>query len=235
MTSWLKSPERGLQAVHLPLGHADYAATYRLQQHLHGLRSRDDIADSILTVEHDPVLTIGRSGSRESILVPQEVLTREGISVFEVDRGGDITYHGPGQLVVYPIVDLREQGRDLRRYIRNLEQSVIDLLADLEVDAVRRPGFPGVWVGSRKIASIGVHVRNWVTRHGIALNVDVDRFHFGMIRPCGLEIEIVSLNELTPKSFAISDLIEPHLAQLSRLFGWEVRVEDPRRHWEACR
>ena len=222
MTSWLKSREEPSQAVHLALGRADYAKSYRLQHQLHALRCHGKIPDTILTVVHNPVFTIGRSGSRANILVSSEVLTEEGISVHEVERGGDITYHGPGQLVVYPIIDLRDQGRDLKRYIRNLEQAVIDCLEELGIAGTRRPEFPGVWVDGQKIASVGVYVKHWVTLHGLAMNVAVNKAHFGLINPCGMEIEVVSLNDLLQEAVSLKQVAAVLLAKMESLFGWEL-------------
>ena len=220
MTSWLKSREKPLGAVHLALGRADYADCYRLQHRLHALRCEGNIPDTVLTVVHNPVFTIGRSGSRKNILVSQDVLQKEGIAVYDVERGGDITYHGPGQLVVYPIIDLRDQGRDLKRYIRNLEQAVIDLLGDLGIAGGRRPGFPGVWVDGRKIASVGVYVKHWVTLHGLALNVRVNKKHFGLINPCGMEIEVASLDDLQEETVDLDGVASRLIAKMGSLFGW---------------
>ena len=232
MTSWLKLRGEPIEAIHLSLGHADYADTYRLQHRLHSLRSQGRIADTVLTVEHDPVFTIGRSGSAKNILVPHVLLEEKGISVYEIERGGDITYHGPGQLVVYPIVDLRDHGRDIKRYISNLEQSVIDFLSEIGITAGRRPGFPGVWVDTQKIASVGVYVRHWVTRHGLALNVSVNKAHFGMINPCGLEIEIVSINELIDREVTLEEGASRLLANMEQLFGWHFVEGNPQRYWK---
>jgi len=220
MISWLKSRDNPLKAIHLALGCADYADCYRLQHRLHALRCAGAIPDTILTVEHNPVFTIGRSGSRANILVPAEILTAEGIAVYDIERGGDITYHGPGQLVVYPIIDLREQGRDLKRYIRNLEQALIDCLQEFGVAGDRRPGFPGVWVKKRKIASVGVYVKHWVTLHGLALNVCVNKKHFGLINPCGMEIDVVSLDDLLEKAVGLKEVASRLLAKMETLFGW---------------
>jgi len=226
MISWLKSREKPLEAIHLALGCADYADSYRLQHQLHTLRCQGAIPDTILTVVHNPVFTIGRSGSRTNILVSAEVLQEKGITVYEVERGGDVTYHGPGQLVVYPIIDLREQGRDLKRYIRNLEQALIDCLRELGIAGGRRPGFPGVWVDRRKIASVGVYVKHWVTLHGLALNVRVNREHFGLINPCGMEIEVVSLNDLLEEAIGLEVVASHLLANMEPLFGWEFTEEE---------
>ena len=234
MTSWLRSSEKTLEAIHLPLGHADYARTYRLQRRLHSLRLKGAIADTVLTVEHNPVFTIGRSGSASNVLAPPEVLQQEGILVYAVERGGNITYHGPGQLVIYPIIDLRDQGHDLRRYVRNLEQAVINFLSEVGVRGSRHPGFPGVWVNSYKIASVGVYVKHWVTRHGLALNVAVDKAHFGMINPCGMEIEVVSLNELIEQPLTLEEVATGLITKMKPLFGWRFTRANPYKFWEGC-
>ena len=225
MTSWLGSTDDGTggtRAVHLPLGREAYQATHERQLRLHALRVQGAIPDTVLSVEHDPVFTIGRRGSQENLLVPPETLRREGIAVYDVERGGDITYHGPGQVVLYPIVDLRGHGRDLARYVRNLEQTVIDFLAAVEVTAQRRAGLPGVWVGERKIAAVGVHVKRWVTLHGLALNVRVNPEHFAMINPCGLRIEVVSLDDLVLRRYSLDEVVSGLLGAMSPLFGWRI-------------
>ena len=232
MNFWPELAEKKLETVHLPLGHVEYDKAYHLQVRLHELRCEGRIADTVITVEHEPVFTIGRSGSASNVLVPPEVLRHEGISVYEIERGGDITYHGPGQLVVYPIIDLRSQGRDLKRYIRNLEQSVIAFLAKAGIIAERRAGFPGVWVGARKIAAIGVYVKHWITLHGLALNVDINKCHFGMINPCGMNIEVVSLNELTREEYSLAEVRTGILSEMEQLFGWRFVEGDVQQYWE---
>lgn len=233
MTSSPRSTDGEIAAVHLPLGRRDYAATHELQRRLHALRLQGQITDVILSVEHDPVFTIGRSGSRRNLLVGPDVLERDGISLHDVERGGDITYHGPGQVVLYPIVNLRDQGRDLGLYVRNLEQGVIDFLARVGVAAARRPGLPGVWVGERKIAAVGVHVRRWVTLHGLALNVRVNKGHFAMINPCGMRIEVVSLDDLVERRYSLPEVASGLLAAMEARFRWRVVDEDPARYLEG--
>lgn len=230
--SWRKSDEEKIAAVHLPLGHAGYSATCRLQERLHTLRCRGEICDTVLSVEHEPSFTIGRSGSTADIIVPQDLLQHAGITVHKVDRGGEITYHGPGQLVIYPIVDLRDHGRDLKRYISNLEQGVINLLDRFAISADRRPGFPGVWVDSRKIAAIGVYIKHWVTRHGLALNINVDKTHFAMINPCGLDVETVSLEDLVDRCPSMGEIVAALLAELGSLFHWRISTGNPAEHWD---
>ena len=216
-------PSRRAVVRHVPLGKADYRGTLEFQRALRARRAEGAIDDLIITVEHEPVFTIGRRGSSEHLLVSREAVEEEGIAIIEVDRGGGITYHGPGQLVVYPILDLRAYGRDIKAYIGRLEEAAIRTLIGYGVDAVRAPGRPGVWVEGRKIASVGVHVRRWITTHGLALNVEVDRRHFAMIRPCGLPVEVVSLNELIAQPVNVEEVGERFLAQAASLFEWSVQ------------
>ena len=144
--------------------------------------------DVLLLLEHPPVVTLGRNAHAVNLLHPA------GIEVFEVERGGDVTFHGPGQLVGYPILDLRAYKQDLHWYLRTLEQALIDALGILAIPAERNPGLTGVWTRGRKIASIGIHVKQWVTWHGFALNVTTDLTHFERIVPCGIQgVEMTSV------------------------------------------
>jgi len=140
----------------------------------------------LLLVEHPPVITVGRSGSARDVLAADERLARLGVSVAETNRGGEVTFHGPGQLVAYPIIDLRPRGRDLHRYLRDLEAWLVRLCRSYGIPAHARSPHTGVWVEERKIASIGIAVRRWVSTHGVALNVDTDLGYFDLIVPCGL-------------------------------------------------
>jgi len=217
-----ESSRRGRRALHLDLGRADYGWVLDLQRTLHAQRRAGTSPDLVVTVEHNPVITFGRSGSREHLLASPSELRSEAIEVFEVERGGDVTYHGPGQFVVYPIVDLRDHGRDVKGFVRGLEDAAIGTLAELDIEAGRRDGFPGVWVGERKIASIGVYVRGWVTRHGLALNVAVNPAHFAMIRPCGLSVETVSVCDLLEFTVSLDRVRDLFLERLERRFGWDL-------------
>ena len=207
---------------HLPLGQADYGETLALQRALHARRYADEIGDLVISVEHHPVFTIGRSGSRNNILVSKDALQEQGIEVFDVERGGDITYHGPGQLVVYPILDLRGFGKDIHRFVWSLEEAIIRTLEKTDISGERRDGFPGVWVGERKIASVGVYVKNWVTYHGLAFNVDVNQDHFRMIRPCGLTVETVSVNDLRESAVSLDDVRSLLLRELAILLERDI-------------
>ena len=171
----------------LEIERISYNDAFELQRKLVSARLKKEIEDTLILLEHDPVFTAPRTETRNNILVPTEILAQEGIEVCPTDRGGDVTYHGPGQVVGYSIMDLKEQGRDLHLYIRNVEQLLIDTLQDYGIAAGRDPKHPGVWTGNKKIAAIGIAVKNgWITMHGFALNVNPNMNHFTMIVPCGI-------------------------------------------------
>jgi lipoyl(octanoyl) transferase len=178
------------------LGRLEYGQAFELQCALVEKRQRGLIPDQLLIVEHPHVITLGRSGRIENLLASEDVLRRAGISFHHTDRGGDITYHGPGQVVGYPILDLREWKRDVTAYVRAIEQVLIDTLADFGIRGGRIPGLTGVWVEQRKVAAIGVHIGRWVTSHGFALNLATDLSYFGYIVPCGLSKPVTSMAEL---------------------------------------
>ncbi|MFC2095314.1 lipoyl(octanoyl) transferase LipB [Candidatus Bipolaricaulota bacterium] len=207
---------------HLPLGKADYGETLALQRSLHAKRCAGEVDDVVISVEHNPVFTIGRSGSRDNVLVSEEVLRESGIQLHEVERGGDITYHGPGQLVIYPILDLKGFGKDIHRFVWALEEAIILTLHTFDVTSDRRRGFPGVWVDGRKVASVGIYVKNWVTRHGLALNVAVNHEHFRMIRPCGLSVDTVSVNDLCTAAVDFDDVGTQLLQELGTLLERDI-------------
>jgi lipoyl(octanoyl) transferase len=170
------------------LGQRGYAEVLELQRRLCRQRiAGESDEDVLLLVEHDPVVTLGRGTRAESLPLPRAELERRGVEVFEVERGGDVTFHGPGQLVGYPVVDLRQHREDLHWYLRRLEAGLISALGRLGVEAGPNPGLTGVWTGGRKIASIGIHVKQWVTFHGFALNVSTDLSYFDLIVPCGIK------------------------------------------------
>jgi lipoyl(octanoyl) transferase len=177
-------------------GRMGYAEAFALQRELVEQRKRGDIPDQLLFVEHPHVITLGRNGHMENLLASEQVLRRAGIRFEETDRGGDITYHGPGQIVGYPIMDLREWKRDVTAYVRALEQSIIDALAEFGIAGGREPGATGVWTSEGKICAIGVHISRWVTSHGFALNHTTDLSYFQYIVPCGLTKPVTSVEAL---------------------------------------
>jgi lipoyl(octanoyl) transferase len=177
-------------------GRIGYAEAFALQRELVEQRKRGEIADQLLFVEHPHVITLGRNGHMENLLASEEVLRRSGIRFEQTDRGGDITYHGPGQIVGYPIVDLRDWKRDVTAYVRALEQAIIDALAHVGIESRREPGATGVWTAKGKICAIGVHISRWVTSHGFALNHTTDLSYFQYIVPCGLTRPVTSIESL---------------------------------------
>ena len=169
------------------LGRRPYAEVLELQRDLRRRRIEGELdEDVLLLVEHPPVITLGRGTRPSSLPIAPAELEWRGVDVFEVERGGDVTFHGPGQLVGYPILDLRGHRQDLHWYLRSLEDVVIQALGALDIEADRNPGLTGVWTAGRKIASIGIHVKQWVTLHGFALNVTTDLDPFDLIVPCGI-------------------------------------------------
>jgi lipoyl(octanoyl) transferase len=178
------------------LGRTGYRQAFDLQRTLVERRKRGEIPDQLLILEHPHVVTMGRNGHGENLLASPEMLERAGIEFHHTDRGGDVTYHGPGQIVGYPIFDLREWKRDVVAYVRGIEQVLIETLAAFGIPAERSEGATGVWTAQGKVAAIGVHISRWVTSHGFALNVDTDLSYFRYIIPCGLTRPVTSMREL---------------------------------------
>jgi len=177
----------------------------------------------LLLLEHPPIFTIGRTGSSKNILCDTNFLKEKNVKVSYVDRGGDITFHGEGQLVTYPIFNLHEYKCDLHKYLRALESVVIDLLGIYNIKGERLEGYTGVWVGASKIASIGVGVRNWVTYHGLSLNVNVDLDFFSQINPCGIsQVKMTSLKELLGRDIPIAEVKSHIVGAFERVFNLEV-------------
>jgi len=204
------------------LGVVEYGAAYKLQKRLHQERVEGEIGDTLLLLEHPPTITLGKAGSIENILVPRETLHRMGISLYFVDRGGDVTYHGPGQLVGYPILDLSSRGGDLKRYVRDLEEVLIRTLEDFSIEAGRDPRHAGVWIDQKKIASIGLSIREWVTMHGFALNVCSNLEGFSLIHPCGFkDRKAASMQELLGFQPSMDQVTERLLGHFSEVFDPE--------------
>jgi lipoyl(octanoyl) transferase len=178
------------------LGRIGYSQGFEIQQQLVEQRKQGIIPDQLLLLEHPHSITLGRNGRLENLLGSEPALRAAGIAFHASDRGGDITYHGPGQVVGYPILDLREWKRDVGAYVRAIEQVMIDALADFGIAAGRLGGCTGAWVDAEKIGAIGVHISRWVTSHGFALNVSTDLSYFGYIVPCGLAKPVTSMSRL---------------------------------------
>ena len=214
--------ERDAYLLHL--GRAPYGPTEALQERLVVARQAGVITDGLLLLEHPPVITLGRRADPAHILAPAEVLAREGIEVRRTERGGDVTYHGPGQLVGYPIVGLREMGLGSSGYMHTLEEGLIRALADFGLAARRREGVIGVWVGQNKIAALGVRIKRGVAYHGVALNVAANMRHWATILACGITDGGVTSMHLelpeAPSMGAVRDRLAHHLG---RLLGLRLR------------
>jgi lipoyl(octanoyl) transferase len=197
------------------LGRRGYRDAWALQQSLAEQRLAGEIPDTLLLLEHPPTLTLGRAAKTEHIVASAERLAQEGITIVETDRGGDVTYHGPGQLVGYPILNLQAtpHSPDLHRYLRHLEETLIRVLAAFAVPAGRLPGYTGVWTrldtpAPEKIAAIGIKTRHWITQHGFALNIDPDLSHFDLIVPCGIhEYHVTSLSRLLGRAIPVEEVL----------------------------
>ena len=205
------------------LGLVDYAAALELQSERVEQRKAGAIPDTLLLLEHPHVYTLGRNARQENILASPEWLASRGAQVFHTDRGGDVTYHGPGQLVGYPILDLTQHRRDISWYMRSLEEVFIRTARDWGIEAGRSPGAAGVWVGNDKLAAMGVHLSRWVTSHGFALNVNTDLRYFEWIVPCGLRDKgVTSLCKLLGRAVEMEEVTELVVEHFSEVFGMEV-------------
>ena len=206
----------------IDLGKKDYLSTYELQLELVDERIRGEIGDVLVLVEHHPpVITLGRSSKKEHLLVGPEVLKELGIQLVEVDRGGDITYHGPGQIVGYPILDLNYHGKDLHRLLRLYEEVMLKVIASYGLIGSRKQGLTGAWVGDKKIGVIGVAVKRWVTYHGFAFNVQATLENFSLIVPCGLQdYGVTSLEDLIGRPVPMEEVKERLLKAFREVFGF---------------
>lgn len=207
------------------LGRIRYGEALDLQRELISARQQGCGNDTLLLLEHPHVVTMGRNGKSQHVLASAEILARTGIEYYETDRGGDVTYHGPGQLVGYPILDLREWRRDVHAYFSGVEQALIDALATFGIEARRggERGYEGVWVGAAKIAAIGIHISRWVTSHGFALNIDTDLSYFRYIVPCGLTKPVCSLRTLGCAA-SREEVMDAVAASFARIFGYELAM-----------
>ncbi len=203
------------------LGRLDFSRAMALQEHRRERLRSGEANEALILLEHPHVYTLGRNASRSDILANPDWLRARGVEVVECDRGGQVTYHGPGQLVGYPILDLSPDRRDLRRYVRDLQEVLVRVLAEIGLSAESRSQSPeiGVWVKGRKIASLGVHVSRWITTHGFALNVSPDLSYFTSIVPCGLQgVEMTSVNQLTGAEWPLGELADLCARCLAEVF-----------------
>ena len=208
------------------LGLIDYQKAWDLQHLLWSKRVAGELPDLLLFLEHPHVITLGRRGNRSHLLASQEVLETMRIPIFHVERGGDVTYHGPGQMVVYPIFDLKEYGYRLIRYIGQLEEVILRVLGDFGIQGRRDPVNRGVWVDGEKIASVGVTIKRWVSFHGFSLNYETDLKYFELINPCGLEgKKMTSMAKVLKTKISRQDLVKKIDFHFKQIFerNWEEK------------
>jgi lipoate-protein ligase B len=207
-----------------------YHEAWEIQRTCAEQRLNGEIPDTLLLLEHPPTLTLGRSANPENLLATPQELMEEGFALVESDRGGDITYHGDGQLVGYPILNLREppHNGDLHQYLRNLEEVLIQTLKTWDIHAERFPGYTGVWVDRHtstpaKIAAIGVKASRWITQHGFALNVTTNLSHFQKIVPCGIrDYGVTSLEQILQQPLALEEVLPPVIEAFGEVFGYQM-------------
>jgi lipoate-protein ligase B len=214
----------------LDLGIMDYQKAWELQHQLWSRRVCNELTDMLLILEHPHVITLGRRGNRSHLIASPEVLEEMKIPLFHVERGGDITYHGPGQIVIYPILDLKEYGYRLIRYISQLEEVILRVLKDFDIEGRRDPLNRGVWVNGEKIASVGVTIKRWVSFHGFSLNYETDLKYFELINPCGLEgIKMTSMAKILETEISREQLagrISSHFKQIFQRDWEEKKLEE---------
>ncbi|MCK5552880.1 MAG: lipoyl(octanoyl) transferase LipB [Deltaproteobacteria bacterium] len=208
----------------------EYRRAWDFQRKVVAAKLESDLPDILILLEHNPVITLGRRGNRQYIRASPEVLAARGINTYHVERGGEVTYHGPGQIVGYPILNLRNWRRDVSWYIFNLEEVLIRTLSDFGIEGSRNRLNRGVWVGDSKIGSIGVAITRWVTYHGFSLNVSPDMNHYRLITPCGLEgTEVTSIERFlggTPDHVRVRDTISRHFQQVFDMELSRMDMED---------
>lgn len=216
------------------LDRVEYADGLELQRQFQRSRMAGEVSDTVLLLEHPPVLTMGRAAKAFNVLASPETLKRMGVQRFDTDRGGDVTYHGPGQLVGYPLLHLEPGKQDVRKYVRKLEEVVIRTLGHFGVVGTRVDKYPGVWVensklgGTRKVAALGVHLSRWYTRHGFALNVTPQLEHFGLIVPCGIsEAGVTSIEKETGFRHALQDVAKVVIEAFAEVFETAVELREP--------
>lgn len=204
------------------LGRIAYAEAHALQERLVEARKTGAVGDTLLLLEHPNVITLGRAAKREHVLLSGDQLSAGGYALHETGRGGDVTFHGPGQLVAYPIVDLKPDRQDVRRYVRDLEETMIRVCADYGLGAQRVDGLNGAWIGERKVGAVGVRISQWVTMHGFALNVNTDLRSFSAIVPCGIaDRGVTSLRGELGRDLTLAEVEERVVRHFAALFGAE--------------
>jgi len=211
------------------LGRTRFEQVWKLQKQLLSRRAAGQIPDCLITTEHEPVLTMGRGTDKGNLLASPEELSRRGVALFEIERGGDITFHGPGQVVLYPIIDLRERDRDSHKYLRDLEQVTIRALAEFGLTAGIKEGLTGIWVDDSKVGAIGVAVSKWITYHGVAINITTDLSYFDLINPCGITTYPVgTVADLLGYNPGLDRFRSILVREFAEYFGYRIeKVDDP--------
>lgn len=206
------------------LGLVEYDRALVIQDEIQSEIIASSQEDILLLLNHPPVMTMGQREDSHDILVPMTELKNRGIAVFQTDRGGQITYHGPGQLVGYPIIDLNRLSVDLQQYIRGLEECIIRTLLSFDIQGKRDPEHPGVWVGNEKIGSLGVKVRKWVTKHGFSLNINCDLDPFSLINPCGItDRGVTSMTRLLNREVTEDEVLDILINNFALVFGYDIK------------
>lgn len=206
------------------LGLVDFKRAWQIQKEIFKEVKNAHIDSALIICRHYPVFTLGRQGQRENILISQEELSAKQIQVYEVERGGDVTYHGPGQITLYPILNLNYFKKDIHWFLRKLEDVAIDFLSEWGIAGQRQTGLTGIWVGQQKIVSIGIAIRNWITFHGLSINVkkdDLDNFKF--IRPCGMDIKMTSLETILSRDIEIDIVKESLIHKFRDVFSAKAK------------
>ncbi|UCF70344.1 MAG: lipoyl(octanoyl) transferase LipB [candidate division WOR-3 bacterium] len=208
----------------LDLGNRDYKEIWELQKNIHARRVADELPNVLILVEHNPVITVGKSGKPGNVLFPIEALNQRGVALYHIERGGDATYHGPGQLVGYPIFNVRDGLAGIKPFINGIERTIIATLHCFGIEAYTKEKMIGVWTESGKICSIGVAVKKWVSFHGFALNVNTDLNYFDLIVPCGLKnVEMVSMQKILGREIAMDEIKESVVSSFGSIFGQETK------------
>jgi lipoate-protein ligase B len=216
-----------MKCLLLDPGLTDYKTAYELQKRYVELVKSKAIEGALILTEHKPVFTLGRSARNENLLVSEETARARGIDIVYADRGGDITFHGPGQLIAYPIIDLTWRRKDIHTYIRDIEEMAIRILADFDITAFRIKYRSGAWTASGKLASIGIGISRWVSYHGLAINASVDLSYFDMINPCGMkDIRVASISQIKGSSIDLCLIKERLLSHFCSLFSCNIIYSD---------
>ncbi|HOI29823.1 MAG TPA: lipoyl(octanoyl) transferase LipB [Melioribacteraceae bacterium] len=204
------------------LGLVDYKVAWDLQKEIFNLRLQGEINDTFFLLEHPHTYTLGKVADKENLISNEEQLKELGVNVYEIDRGGDITYHGPGQIVGYPIISLNDWKQDTHEYLRGLEEVIMMTCIEYGIKTERNPKYTGVWIGQRKIAAIGIKVSRWITMHGFAFNINTDLNYFGGIIPCGIrDKEVTSLQKELGREISLTEVKEKLVDNFKKVFGYD--------------